>query len=218
MRRTVLASWTLRERSWLAASKIAEHVLTVFSGTQCSQRPAGDRSTLLAQIARYGAAESAPGDVVRGRHAHVLVTPSYDSVIHPGAWTSEFLNHDYFRAVWPDQPALRQVGNGGFSLRSRRYLAAGADPRITELHLEDWVLCRTHRALLEGELAKWLEVMPDEFFRSRDARRLAHGMPVTATALLQRRRAACRGGPNTRLLGSVAALMNLLAPRTPTTP
>lgn len=74
------------------------------------------------------------------------------------------------------------------------------------------------RVLPEGALAKSLEVMPDEYFRSRGARQLAHGMPATATALLQRRRAADCNDPDTRLLGSVAALMNLLAPETSTTP
>jgi uncharacterized protein DUF5672 len=43
------------------------------------------------------------------------------------------------------------VGNGGFSLRSRRFLAAGLDPRIVKIHAEDAHLCRTYRPLLEAE-------------------------------------------------------------------
>lgn len=188
------------------------------------------------------------------RTSHVLVTQWDGFVIDPGAWTHEFLNHDYVGAVWPEQPPSRCVGNGGFSLRSRRFLAAGLDLRIADVHPEDAVLCRTHRELLqrehgisfappmlarrfsfenemprgrclgfhgsyhlprvlpETELAKWLEAMPDEFFRSRDARRLARAllaqrMPSTAGALLKRRRAAGRSDPNTRLLGATASLM-----------
>ncbi len=194
------------------------------------------------------------------RTSHVLVTQWDGFVIDPGAWTHEFLNHDYVGAVWPDQPAAACVGNGGFSLRSRRFLAAGLDARIGHVHPEDLVLCRTYRHLLEhehgirfapaalarrfsfenespagpclgfhgayhlprvlpeAELAKWLDVMPDEFFASRDARRLArsllaHRMPGTARSLLQRRRAAGRSDPNTRLLGATASLMALVSGR-----
>lgn len=51
----------------------------------------------------------------------------------------------------PDQPALRQVGNGGSSLRSRRFMAADGDSRISERYPEDWVLCRTPHSRLETE-------------------------------------------------------------------
>ncbi len=188
--------------------------------------------------------------------SHVLITQWDGFVIDADAWSDEFLVHDYLGAVWPDQPAGRSVGNGGFSLRSRRLLAAGLDPRITETHPEDQMLCRTHRELLErehgvsfappalarrfafeneaprgptfgfhgpynlprvldeGTLSQWLDAMPDDFFRGRDARRLArslltHGMPATAQRLLQRRRAAGRNDPNTRLLGAAASLLGL---------
>ncbi|MDE2080601.1 MAG: hypothetical protein KGI90_04550 [Burkholderiales bacterium] len=82
--------------------------------------------------------------------SHVLVTQWDGFVVDPRAWRDEFLQWDYLGAVWPDQPAGRDVGNGGFSLRSRRLLvAAAADPAITRMHPEDEVLCRTHRAHLE---------------------------------------------------------------------
>lgn len=84
------------------------------------------------------------------RTSHVLVTQWDGFVVDPGAWTDEFLAYDYIGAVWPDQPAACSVGNGGFSLRSRRLLDAGIDPRVTGTHPEDEVLCRTHRALLEA--------------------------------------------------------------------
>jgi len=186
--------------------------------------------------------------------SHVLVTQWDGFVVDPRAWSPEFLVHDYIGAVWPDQPAARSVGNGGFSLRSRRLLAAGLDPRITDEHPEDLVLCRNWRELLEREhgvsfappalarhfafeneapqgptfgfhgpynlprfldeaaLAAVLDELPDEFFRSRDARRLARAllaqrMPATAQRLLARRQAAGRTDANTRLLGAAAALL-----------
>ena len=194
--------------------------------------------------------------------SHVLVTQWDGFVIDAGAWDHEFLQHDYIGAVWPDAPTGHEVGNGGFSLRSRRLLTAGQDPRITQTHPEDQVLCREQRALLEREhgvrfapaavarrfafeneaprgavfgfhgpcnlprvldesqLIDAVEQLPDEFFRSRDARRLArsmllHRMPVAAQRLLQRRRAAGRRDPNTRLLGALASLQGLLSPGRP---
>ncbi len=192
------------------------------------------------------------------RTSHVLVTQWDGFVVDPGAWSHAFLAHDYVGAVWPDQPAARSVGNGGFSLRSRRFMAAGLDPRITDEHPEDLVLCRTWRDhierehgvsfappalarrfafeneapqgptfgfhgpynlprfLDEPELDALLGELPDDFFRSRDARRLARAllarhMPLTASRLLQRRRAAGRKDPNTRLLGVAAALLSRFA-------
>jgi len=190
------------------------------------------------------------------RTSHVLVTQWDGFVIHPEAWTDEFLVHDYVGAVWPDEAEDRNVGNGGFSLRSRRFLAAGQDTRITQEHPEDVALCRTHRAFLEqthgvrfaparlarrfsyenempmgitfgfhgpynlpgvldeATMSECLRRLPDEFFRSRDARRLARsmlmrGMPAAAQQLLQRRQASGRSDPNTRLLGAAASIMGL---------
>jgi hypothetical protein len=194
--------------------------------------------------------------------SHVLVTQWDGFVVDAAAWTDEFLVHDYIGAVWPEQPAALGVGNGGFSLRSRRLLAAGMDPRISELHPEDQVLCVQQREFLQRvhgvsfappalarrfafenekpsgptfgfhgpynlprfvpqmELNLWLRALPDDFFRSRDARRLAramlaHGMPTAACELLDRRKAAGRTEPNTRLLSAVASVMRRIAPGKP---
>ena len=85
------------------------------------------------------------------RSSHVLVTSWDGFVTDTAAWTDEFLVHDYVGPVWPDAPAGQRVGGGAFSLRSRRLLAAGMDPRITELHPEDHMLCGRHRQLLERQ-------------------------------------------------------------------
>lgn len=192
--------------------------------------------------------------------SHVLISQWDGFVLDAAAWTDEFLLYDYVGAVWPDMPAELAVGNGGFSLRSQRFMAAGADLPVTDIHPEDQVLCRTHRPLLErghgvrfapvalarrfafenesprgpvfgfhgprnlpgvmteAQLLDAVEQLPDEFFRSRDARRLAramlmHRMPTAARRLLQRRLAAGRRDPNTRLLGALAALQGLLQPK-----
>ena len=75
------------------------------------------------------------------------------------------------------------------------------------------------RVLDQSTLAAWIEVLPPEFFRSRDARRLARAllaqrMPEVAQRLLQRRRAAGRNDINTRCLGAVAAVMRCLPMQT----
>ena len=75
--------------------------------------------------------------------------------------------------------------------------------------------CNLPRVLNQDEMLACLAQLPDEFFRSRDARRLARAllmyrMPTAAQRLLQRRRAAGRVDPNTRLLGALASLQGLL--------
>ena len=197
--------------------------------------------------------------------SHVLVTQWDGFVTDVRAWDADFLACDYIGAVWPDQPASTCVGNGGFSLRSRRFLNAGLDPRITQPHPEDLVLCRDHRSLLEREhgvrfaspalarrfayenevpaaptfgfhgpynLPRWLDepallaglqAMPNDFFRSRDARRLARAllarrMTTAAQHLLRRRQAAGRTDPNTRLLGAAASLLAYFSRRGSTSP
>lgn len=193
------------------------------------------------------------------RSSHALIVQWDGFVADVRAWSDEFLVHDYIGAVWPDQPEGLQVGNGGFSLRSRRMLLAGQDLRITEEHPEDEVLCRTWRRHLEQvhgirfappELARrfavenegtgdafgfhgcyhlprvldepgllrWLAVLPDEFFRGRDARRLARalvlqGMPHAAQQVVRRREAVGRTEPSTRVWGAAASVLGLFASR-----
>jgi hypothetical protein len=188
------------------------------------------------------------------RSSHVLVTQWDGFVADPAAWTDEFLVHDYVGAAWPDAPAGRSVGNGGFSLRSRRLLAAGRDPRLTRLHPEDEALCVTYREQLEkvhgvsfappalarrfafeneapngpvfgfhgpynlprfvseSELLSWMQALPDAFFASRDARRLARaalfaGQPLLAQAVVARRRAVGRTEASTSVLGKAASIL-----------
>ena len=83
------------------------------------------------------------------RTSHALLTRWDGFITQPQAWNDEFLVYDYVGAVWPDEPEQTAVGDGGFSLRSRRFLAAGMDVRITQTHPEDEVLCRRQRHFVE---------------------------------------------------------------------
>lgn len=66
------------------------------------------------------------------RTEHVLVVQYDGMAINRNNWTDEFLNYDYIGAVWPwdHHPPGFKVGNGGFSLRSRRLIETLKDKRV----------------------------------------------------------------------------------------
>ncbi|MBX3634070.1 MAG: hypothetical protein KF683_01505 [Rubrivivax sp.] len=73
--------------------------------------------------------------------------------------------------------------------------------------------CNLPRFLDAATLQQWLDALPDAFFRSRDARRLARaligrGMAPVAAQLLARRRAAGMGDLKTRSLGWAAQALS----------
>jgi tetratricopeptide (TPR) repeat protein len=82
---------------------------------------------------------------------HVLLVQWDGYVVNPGAWDPAFLECDYLGAKWFWYDDGMRVGNGGFSLRSRRLLAALDDPRIVLVGAEDTTIGRTFRPLLERE-------------------------------------------------------------------
>lgn len=82
---------------------------------------------------------------------HVLLIQWDGYILDPSAWRPEFLDHDYIGAPWPQFGDGFTVGNGGFSLRSRRLLMATASLPATQ-EAEDVAICRTWRPRLEAEL------------------------------------------------------------------
>ena len=79
----------------------------------------------------------------------VIQTDGYPC--NASAWTQEFFDYDYIGAVWPWENY--NVGNGGFSLRSRLLLDALLllDLREWQCHPEDATICRHVRQCLETE-------------------------------------------------------------------
>jgi hypothetical protein len=72
-------------------------------------------------------------------------------------------------------------------------------------------------ALDAATLERWLAALPDDFFRGRDARRLArsllrHRMAGVARRLIARRQAAGMHDARTRLLGAAARALELFQP------
>lgn len=99
---------------------------------------------------------------------HVLIIQHDGFILNPGAWTDEFLKWDYIGAPWLgaqwlvdrfDVPkeliGTHIVGNGGFSLRSKKFTETCArldrQGAFTRYQPEDIMLTVWERARLERE-------------------------------------------------------------------
>lgn len=82
--------------------------------------------------------------------SHCLIVQWDGHVLDAGRWKDEFLEYDYVGASWPQFDDGHDVGNGGFSLRSRRLMEACRHPEFWAHHPEDVAIGRTNRALLES--------------------------------------------------------------------
>jgi hypothetical protein len=92
-------------------------------------------------------------------------------VLNPALWTDEFLLYDYVGAGWPQFEAGRDVGNGGFSLRSRRLLELCASDDFVHSHPEDLAICHRNRDWLESEgIAFAPRALADRFSAERCGR------------------------------------------------
>jgi len=86
--------------------------------------------------------------------SHFLIVQWDGTVENPDAWKPEYLDYDYIGAIWGfrevrNEPFL--MGNGGFSLRSKRlHEHLSKDPNLTQHHPEDGHICITYRTYLES--------------------------------------------------------------------
>lgn len=94
--------------------------------------------------------------------SHMLCIQWDGFVLNGGGWRSEFLDYDYIGAVWPHFTDNNNVGNGGFSLRSRRLMEACRDLPFSATEPEDVVIARRYRLQLE-ELG--FQFAPEEIAR-----------------------------------------------------
>lgn len=105
--------------------------------------------------------------------SHALLVQHDGFVIDASKWNDAFLNYDYIGAPWPlpkdsfsyrdDAGRIVRVGNGGFSLRSKRLLELPGqldlvwEPFHGYFH-EDGFICCKNRSLLEANLIKFAPV------------------------------------------------------------
>lgn len=86
--------------------------------------------------------------IIRELHRHIntrycLLIQSDGYMINPESWTDAFFQYDFIGATWSTS---RMVGNGGFSLRSKKFLEATAKFRPEEnCHPEDAWATMKHR-------------------------------------------------------------------------
>lgn len=83
-------------------------------------------------------------------------------------WSDDFLEYDYIGAIWPWHEAGRDVGNGGFSIRSKRLAKLCSSAALTmspdgNFYGEDELICRIYRDHLES---KGIKVAPASLAKS----------------------------------------------------
>lgn len=85
-------------------------------------------------------------------------------------WDDRFLNYDYIGAVWPWHEDNR-VGNGGFCLRSKRFMETVASmefPPLDQFYSDDDHPCRVWRSQLEAKGIKFApEYLAEKFAYER---------------------------------------------------
>ena len=81
--------------------------------------------------------------------SHCLITQWDGYVVDASKWQPSFLDFDYIGARWPQFVDGHDVGNGGFSLRSRRLMEACKSPDFQPSHPEDVAIGRVNRDWLE---------------------------------------------------------------------
>lgn len=93
--------------------------------------------------------------------SHVLIIHADGYVINWEAWDNSWLQYDYIGATWWYKDNMN-VGNGGFSLRSKRLQDILAAQNIPDeyLHPEDHCICRIYRESLERDFG--IKFAPEE--------------------------------------------------------
>ncbi|PSO09720.1 MULTISPECIES: DUF5672 family protein [unclassified Sphingobium] len=81
---------------------------------------------------------------------HCLIAQWDGHVLDAARWRADFLNYDYIGASWPQFDDNHDVGNGGFSLRSRRLMEACRHSAFRPGHPEDVAIGRINREWLES--------------------------------------------------------------------
>lgn len=83
--------------------------------------------------------------------SHCLVVQFDGFVLNYAKWDPDWLKYDYIGATWWYKDGMN-VGNGGFSLRSKKLMdLIASDPHIKKYHPEDTMIGREYRPYLESK-------------------------------------------------------------------
>jgi glycosyltransferase involved in cell wall biosynthesis len=106
----------------------------------------GDRETRRTDYSRFMIKELTKHFTT----SHVLTIHADGYVLDWSAWNDDWLQYDYIGASWWYKDG-KNVGNGGFSLRSKKLcdLLAESDLQGEHYHPEDSAICRIYRPALE---------------------------------------------------------------------
>lgn len=100
--------------------------------------------------------------------SHCLVAQWDGHVLDASRWQPDFLNYDYVGASWPQFTDGHDVGNGGFSLRSRRLMELCRNHAFQASHPEDVAIGRVNRAYLESRGMRFApRALADQFAAER---------------------------------------------------
>jgi hypothetical protein len=124
---------------------------------------------------------------------HFLVIQWDGFPLRAELWQPEFLGYDYIGAPWGNAPEHLAVGNGGFSLRSKKLLKAlqgnpvKVDSSLTDSHVEDVLIGKYYRPYLESEGIRYAPLEVASRFSTEDPKSLEtfgfHGVGLLAFAL-----------------------------------
>lgn len=89
------------------------------------------------------------------RTSHYLNMEWDSGILSLDCWTEKFLNYDFIGAPWPWHPVERRVGNGGWSLRSKKMMEFLQKRSVSVQTPEDVALSVTYRPLLESLGFMW---------------------------------------------------------------
>jgi hypothetical protein len=94
---------------------------------------------------------------------HCLFIHHDGYVLNPKAWRNEFLDYDYIGAPWWYNDGIN-VGNGGFSFRSKKFLEVSNEFNWNRYAPEDHWLIREHGHIMQAKGIKFApEIMASKF-------------------------------------------------------
>lgn len=94
---------------------------------------------------------------------HVLIIQHDGHILNPNAWDDRYLEYDYIGAPWGHGALNGKVGNGGFSLRSKKLLQECANAEFSRSYggienQEDVQIGHTHKAYFESKGIKFAPI------------------------------------------------------------